>query len=1332
MKLKSLFLVQWILLGLSSVWGQTSSVNYVRSTIYPNGAENISVPGLLGIEQPNQLPVQSIGYFNGWAQDIQSLSQSDRSGYVVLSRKYYDFRGRPMVIGKPFEIASLDSLNYKPLTMVGYLSTFPAAGDSAFERIVYQNQVEDRISFRMPFGSVYHNTTRALKYDHYYDSVYQAIQSRITDEDGMMQDTYVDRAGRAIRKVTKMNTYNDDLITLFDYDVLGNVTRSYSPLGVKYKDTIGNHQDIIMPYGVYEDGTKAVKGGPELSKNTDNWSNEAPINNPNHPVLRYEKPAGALNATVTLSYYKSTGDCPYSIELQYRISPASGVGQWVNIGSQTPVSLVLKQEDMKVEFRRRRLMNTGTGCTQSEIHIRLDAIASVVDSAKYVTAYKYDNQNRLIEKRSPDEGTSFYVYDLMGRLRFVQDENHRTNFMFNGQRSYWTYYKYDALGRMIEQGELTQDHSIDSLRIKAAVARILRNVTYTTWSDTLTMDSIDCFAEQKALNSREAGLPPGGGGGGEICDTITVTHIHNYTDSVVTYTVLDTLYGDASFPKSSDAIIKTVVNQYDTYSTGWQIAIPTTDTSAGNPIVSSPKTRLTRTKIFDANANNWTEEAYVYDRYGRVNYRHVYIPELAQTKKFQYYYDASGRVLKTMYQDGVASESFYQWFKYDNLSRLDSVFSSRTNNRSTAVREAAYDYDNNHGGKILTTKLGNNIQQVDYTYNSRDWLKYINNVNNLGTDKFALSLGYDTVGTNSRYNGNISASASLVSGQSQYAYNYVYDNANRLTDANYSGNLFSERMIDYDANGNIRELTRHRNSSTASPITYYYDASKPNQLKYVTEALSDSFYYDANGNMTRDKLKGNFDYDYRNMPVKMYLNGGRVLHIAYDAGGQRIKFLRKNGSTTLDSSKIFILGANGKVVAEYLYRAATTTWSVEHYNIYGNELIGKVVPAATASGPGLINLQGTIQGTYLADSAAVINASTANGTSLTISTTKGMVFKAGFTSNGATIMAKPNQDARYYYLSDHLGSVRVTLKEDGSIDSWSDYYPFGKEARGSNTVNEPKEQFTGKERDYESGLDYFGARYYNSEVGRWVSVDPIHQYASGYVYVGNNPIVLVDPKGLEAAHSADGIKEFDDRVASYEGGNGGSSTRQKETSKDSDGENGSGGNLAAMFGQIKNQVFSKFKKSSKNPAFNVSPAAGIINHGFGSKKLHKNGHAGTDIINVEGTPIIATASGQVTFIDNWTNRNTLDTEPVNDNSMGMMVRLDHGDNETTEYGHLYKVLVEKDAFVQRGDVIGLMGNTGASTNPHLHFMYKVNGTPRDPNEFVPALKQMEIGNVHSP
>ncbi len=119
-------------------------------------------------------------------------------------------------------------------------------------------------------------------------------------------------------------------------------------------------------------------------------------------------------------------------------------------------------------------------------------------------------------------------------------------------------------------------------------------------------------------------------------------------------------------------------------------------------------------------------------------------------------------------------------------------------------------------------------------------------------------------------------------------------------------------------------------------------------------------------------------------------------------------------------------------------------------------------------------------------------------------------------------------------ISDHLGSVRVTLDQTGNVDSWTDYYPFGKESRSSSSANKPREQFTGKERDAESGLDYFGARYYNADIARWVSVDPMNgKYPSltPYNYAASNPISFVDPNGLDVVYFDDQGNEIN-RMAS--------------------------------------------------------------------------------------------------------------------------------------------------------------------------------------------------------
>ena len=87
------------------------------------------------------------------------------------------------------------------------------------------------------------------------------------------------------------------------------------------------------------------------------------------------------------------------------------------------------------------------------------------------------------------------------------------------------------------------------------------------------------------------------------------------------------------------------------------------------------------------------------------------------------------------------------------------------------------------------------------------------------------------------------------------------------------------------------------------------------------------------------------------------------------------------------------------------------------------------------------------------------------------------------------------QDVQYYHL-DAIGNVRAVTDQAGAVIERHDYLPFGEECTtgpcASNpgvTGGQPK-HFTGKESDTETGLDYFGARYYGSKIGRFTSVDP--------------------------------------------------------------------------------------------------------------------------------------------------------------------------------------------------------------------------------------------------
>jgi RHS repeat-associated protein len=113
----------------------------------------------------------------------------------------------------------------------------------------------------------------------------------------------------------------------------------------------------------------------------------------------------------------------------------------------------------------------------------------------------------------------------------------------------------------------------------------------------------------------------------------------------------------------------------------------------------------------------------------------------------------------------------------------------------------------------------------------------------------------------------------------------------------------------------------------------------------------------------------------------------------------------------------------------------------------------------------------------------------------------------------------------FYYFSDHLKTASVITDSAGVIKAESDYYPWGGELQFvNNDTNDYK--FTGKKRDTETGLDYFGARYYSNGLGRWVSADwseapdPIPyahfddpQTLNLYGYVGGNPASKTDLDG---------------------------------------------------------------------------------------------------------------------------------------------------------------------------------------------------------------------------
>ena len=100
-------------------------------------------------------------------------------------------------------------------------------------------------------------------------------------------------------------------------------------------------------------------------------------------------------------------------------------------------------------------------------------------------------------------------------------------------------------------------------------------------------------------------------------------------------------------------------------------------------------------------------------------------------------------------------------------------------------------------------------------------------------------------------------------------------------------------------------------------------------------------------------------------------------------------------------------------------------------------------------------------------------------------------------------------------------------------------------------------------------------------------------------------------------------------------------------------------------------------------------------------------HTGLDFRGEIGDPVRATATGKVT-IAGWSG------------GYGKMVEIDHGNGFATRYGHLSEILVKVGQTVQIGQTIGLVGSTGRSTGPHLHYETRIDGEAVDPQKFLRA------------
>jgi RHS repeat-associated protein len=268
----------------------------------------------------------------------------------------------------------------------------------------------------------------------------------------------------------------------------------------------------------------------------------------------------------------------------------------------------------------------------------------------------------------------------------------------------------------------------------------------------------------------------------------------------------------------------------------------------------------------------------------------------------------------------------------------------------------------------------------------------------------------------------------------------------------------------YDLLGNIEQL-RHTAASSPSSFTrqFNYGTRTTNYLQSVQiGAASYGYVYDANGNVVREE---------------------QSRHLSWDAANQLGQFATWTGAGTAPTLLAYYVYSGGQRVKK-LTQTSATTWQVTVY----------------------------VDGGLFEHHYEVSN-STQTGEQTTLHVLDGQSRLYQRRSGDALGDLRP---AELYTLEDHLGSAAATVDGTGADVSREEYYPFGETSFGSHAKQ--RYRFCGKERDQESGLYYYGMRYYTPWLCRFMSVDPLadsYAFYTPYQYAGNRPIAFIDLDGAE-------------------------------------------------------------------------------------------------------------------------------------------------------------------------------------------------------------------------
>jgi RHS repeat-associated protein len=470
--------------------------------------------------------------------------------------------------------------------------------------------------------------------------------------------------------------------------------------------------------------------------------------------------------------------------------------------------------------------------------------------------YRYDERNRMVEKKLPGKGWDYIVYNKLDQVVATQDSVQRMKTPL--QQASFT--KYDVMGRVVITG----------------VFNIAGASTAGTNYRTTILTAVNAQTQK-------------------------------WETRLYVGTAGTTDYSASAYPTTDFTPL--IINYYDKYT-----AIPGNQ-SYYAPAVYTLRTQglltATRTAVLNTPANTLLTVNY-YDVEGRLT--NVYTQHYKKNEYNPRNYDATAYTYNFNNQVTTTTRKHYIYLStqanpqlmltiakrniYDHQGRKIKTWQQITNANGTTdltpdTRTLLAKLDYNEIGQLKadnqhSTDSTAYLQTINQVYNERGWLSKITT----NTNKLMVDLRYNDpdAGITQQFNGNISQQ--LYSGQysGSKSFTYSYDKLNRLTNAALGTGTTLNEAITYDGRGNILTLNRGGQSYT-TPLTYTYGSSGvSNQLATVaaTGFTTRNYAYDGNGNATTDGGSLTIAYNLLNLPQTVKLSSTTKATYTYSATGQKL------------------------------------------------------------------------------------------------------------------------------------------------------------------------------------------------------------------------------------------------------------------------------------------------------------------------------------------------------------------------------------------------------------------------------------------------------------